>query len=137
MAQKMASLPDFRCTQSPPFTHVGIDFAGPLFVKEKPDGTKTKCWIVLFTCVVTRAIHLALVNSLSTEAFLAALNRFTSRRGMPTNIYCDNAKTFIRAEKELQTLYRSATSATVERDLTTKNIKFVYNPPIASHWGGM
>jgi len=68
---------------------VGVDLAGPLFLK---DGSKV--WIVLFTCAVYRAVHLELVKSLSTEAFLYSLRRFISRRGRPNTIYSDNGTNF-------------------------------------------
>ena len=38
-APEPASLPEFRVRQSPPFSKVGVDFAGPLYIKE---GKETK-----------------------------------------------------------------------------------------------
>ena len=140
--QVMAPLPDFRCTESPPFTHTGLDFAGPLFVKENPtrrgdEITTKKVWIVLFTCAATRAVHLETVDSMSADTFLAALHRFTARRGMPTNIYSDNTKQFIRAEKELQQLHQIASSDKVIDETAQHNINWHYNPPLSPHFGGM
>ena len=40
-----------------------MDFAGPLFCKESM-GKTTKVYIVLYTCSVTRAVQLNLVNGL-------------------------------------------------------------------------
>ena len=143
MEQQMAPLPDFRCQESPPFTHVGIDYAGPLYVKEfhtteeGQDIQKKKVWIALFTCAATRAIHLEIVNTMTADAFIAALHRFTARRGMPSHIYSDNAKTFNRAEKELNQLYNLAKSNEVTKEVTKQNITWHYNPPLAPHWGGM
>ncbi|XP_064394514.1 uncharacterized protein LOC135341786 [Halichondria panicea] len=57
-------LPTFRVQEAPPFTSTGVDFAGPLYVKH-PGGVQTKVWIVLYTCCVTRAIHLDLVSDMS------------------------------------------------------------------------
>ena len=53
-------LPPFRLKEAPPFTHTGVDFAGPLYVRQ-PDGTSSKAWICLYTCCVIRAVHLDLV----------------------------------------------------------------------------
>ena len=50
-------LPHFRVQESFPFTYVGVDYAGPLYIKRP----QPKAWIVLFTCCVTRALHLDLV----------------------------------------------------------------------------
>ena len=85
-----APLPDFRVKQARPFNSIGVDFAGPLFVK---NGKKVvKVYICLFTCSVTRAIHLEMVESLNTSAFIHCLRRFTGRRGVLSLIVSDNAQ---------------------------------------------
>lgn len=101
----VAYLPDFRVNQTPPFAKVGIDFAGPLYAKE--GNIMVKVYITLFTCCVTRVLHLDLVKDLSTLTFMNCLRRFTSRRGVPTLIISDNAKTFKATEKALKKLYES------------------------------
>ena len=67
----VAPLPDFRVSEVPPFSHVGVDFAGPLFVKGK-DGMR-KCYIILFSCCVTRALHLELAEDLTAITFTHSL----------------------------------------------------------------
>ena len=67
---------------APTFTRVGVEFARPLFVKAK-NGQMRKVYITLFTCRVTRAVHLELVDDLSVETFKRCLRRFIARRGMP------------------------------------------------------
>ena len=94
--QQMAPLPQWRTTPAPPFTHVGVDYAGPLLI------TKTgnqKRYILLFTCGVTRAVHLELTQSLEAEDFQLAFNAFVARRGKPSVIYSDNGTTFVAASK--------------------------------------
>ena len=81
--QKMAPLPEDRIKPAPPFTNVGLDFAGPLFLKDSGE----KAYICLFTCAVTRAIHLELVSNMTVERFLLALRRMVARRGMCSIIY--------------------------------------------------
>ncbi|KAL0146798.1 hypothetical protein M9458_057737 [Cirrhinus mrigala] len=70
----------------------------PLYVKN--DGVLCNAYIALFTCAVTRAVHLELVSSQSTESFL-------SRRGLCKVIYSDNAKTFKRANQDLSKLWQA------------------------------
>ncbi|GBN40589.1 hypothetical protein AVEN_100944-1 [Araneus ventricosus] len=54
-----------RIRESAVFEITGVDLCGQLFIKPK-----AKAWVVLFTCAVYRAIHLEVVTSLSTEAFI-------------------------------------------------------------------
>ena len=97
-------LPDFRVDDAPPFTHVGIDFAGPLTVSNKENA---KCYVCLFTCASTRAVPLELTETLDVEAFIRAFRRFSARRGLPATVISDNAKTFKSASKEVRRLLRS------------------------------
>ena len=97
-SQQMASLPEWRTTPSPPFTHVGVDYAGPLYITKKGN---QKRYILLFTCGVTRAVHLELTQTLEHKDFLLAFTQFTARRGVPSEIYSDNGSTFLAAAKSL------------------------------------
>ncbi|GFS84352.1 integrase catalytic domain-containing protein [Trichonephila clavipes] len=67
------------------FEVIGIDLAGPLFLKNGE-----KVWVVLYTCAVYRAVHLELVTALSTNNFLLSLRRFIARRRRPSVVYTDN-----------------------------------------------
>lgn len=82
-------LPSFRTEPSRSFSKIGIDFFGPLYVEEG-----TKVWVLLITCATSRAVHLELVKSQSTEDVKLALRRFFALRGTPDLIISDNAKTF-------------------------------------------
>ncbi|XP_064468687.1 uncharacterized protein LOC135382950 [Ornithodoros turicata] len=99
----VAPLPRVRLTPSLPFDTVGVDFAGPLSVSRE-DGTEHKAYITLFTCRVTRAVHLELVSGMTTQHFLAAFRRFISRRGVPSLVMSDNARTFHHAARLLSVL---------------------------------
>ncbi|XP_067029688.1 uncharacterized protein [Acropora muricata] len=64
-------LPGNRVSDDPPFTHLGLDFAGPLYVKEarrssqESDSGSNKVYVCLFTCASTRAVHLELTQGLN------------------------------------------------------------------------
>ena len=64
-----------------------------------------KVYIALFSCCVTRAVRLELVEDLSAAAFRRCLRRFTAKNGMPSLIVSDNAKTFQATEKALNELF--------------------------------
>lgn len=127
-----AMLPDFRVTEAPPFSKAGVDFAGPLYVKGS-NGEMTKCYIALFTCCVTRAVHLELVENLLASTFVNCLRRFCSRRGTPTLMVSDNAKTFKSTVKLLKKL---TSSSTVTNFLDSRRISWRFNIERAAWMGG-
>ncbi|GFX90187.1 integrase catalytic domain-containing protein [Trichonephila clavipes] len=75
--QLSGQLPCDRISQSLPFTVIGVDFTGLVYVKL---GNNTeKSYIALFMCAVTRAVQIELVSGLSTRKFILALRCFLSR----------------------------------------------------------
>ena len=132
---KQSDLPTLRVTETAAFTHVGVDYAGPLYLKPSqllPEGN-TKSYICLFTCTSSRALHLELAPNLSTESFIRCLRRFVARRGIPCSITSDNAKTFKLADKELQKLFADQR---VQQFTSEKRIKWNFILEKAPWWGG-
>lgn len=127
-------LPDFRVKTAPAFTFTGLDYAGPLYVKEAKRKTEKKVWICLYTCCVTRAVHLDIVPDLTPEAFLRSFRRFTARRGLPSSIVSDNGTTFKSASKQITELMRSPG---VKQYLAEKRVKWIFNLERAPWWGGL
>ena len=124
-------LPEFCVTPARPFQNCGVDFAGPLYVLRRK--SMKKVYITLFTCGVTRAIHLELVPDLSAETFKQTLKKFTARHGTPSLMVSDNAKTFVATAKWLKKLYRDPT---VQHFLQENNIRWRFNLSLAPWWGG-
>ena len=125
-------LPAERVSQEPPFSNVGIDFAGPLYVRNA-EGKESKAYICLLTCVSTHAVHLDVTCELSAAAFLLAFRRFCGRRGVPTVILSDNAKTFKHCSKEIKGLIRAEE---VHQHLTNQQIRWNFIIENTPWWGG-
>lgn len=121
-----APLPVDRMQSSIPFEVTGVDLAGPLTLK---DGKK--CWIVLYTCAVYRAIHLKLTTSLSTEAFIRNFRRFVARRGRPKIIYSDHGTNFIGTKNLLETVNWDE----IQKETCMEKINWQLNVPTAAWWG--
>jgi hypothetical protein len=94
--QLMGELPSPRVQPSRPFLTTGVDYAGPISLRLGITRSKTvtKGYIAIFVCFATKAVHIELVTSLNTEAFMAALRRFIARRGKRRTIYSDNGTNF-------------------------------------------
>ncbi|GFY59327.1 integrase catalytic domain-containing protein [Trichonephila inaurata madagascariensis] len=127
MSSEPAPLSLDRVADCVAFEIVGIDLAGPLFLK-----SGEKVWIALFTCANFRAIHLELVNSLTAGSFLLCLQRFIARRGRPCTIYSDNGMNFRCASNDLSKLDWDK----ITRETMTNKIFWKFIPPSVSWWGG-
>ncbi len=132
---QMSDLPSARLQlYKPAFHSCGMDCFGPFIIKI---GRHTeKRWGVLFKCLTTRAVHLDLLPSLSTDSFLMALRRFIARRGTPAQLWSDQGTNFRGGERELREAY-AALAPDLQRHLTRQKITFCFNPPSAPHFGGV
>ena len=142
--QFMADLPFQRVNASPPFTHCGMDYAGPFNIKmgytRKP--VILEAYVCVFVCLSTKAIHLEVVSDASTPAFVAALQRFISRRGCPQHFYSDNGGNFIGARNSCHKLYTFLKSQKNDDDIkhflaTHHQISWHNIPAFSPHMGGL
>ncbi|XP_050315584.1 uncharacterized protein LOC126750120 [Anthonomus grandis grandis] len=135
--QIMASLPIERITISRPFQKVGVDFGSSRLRK----ANVIKGYIALFVCMSTKAVHLEIVSSLSTEAFLMTFKRVISRRGNPTVVFSDNATNFAGARNQLRELYEffriDKQYDALKTFLTQNETEWRFIPPRSPHWGGI
>lgn len=127
----MGNLPPSRINQVKPFQCVGVDYGGPFYITHrKGKGMKShKAYICLFVCFATKCVHLELASDLSTDAFLAALRRFISRRGRCAKIFSDCGTNFVGAHRQLAECMKDATEL--------EKIEWSFNPPSAPHFGGL
>ena len=134
-SQLMADLPIDRVQpDKPPFTFVGIDFFGPLFVKQ--GRSRVKRYGCLFTCLVVRAIHIEIAHSLEASSFINALRRCIARRRKPEEIRSDRGTNFQGAERELKECMNNWNATQLNEFLRQRAIKWTFNPSAASHMGG-
>ena len=110
--QLMCELPSTRAKTSRPFLTTGLDYAGRISLRWGPPRSKPikRGYIAIFVCFVRKAVHIGVVTSLSTEAFLAAMRRFIARRGKPKIIYSDNGTNIKGALNELHEIYKNLQS---------------------------
>lgn len=134
----MGNLPAVRTNPSFAFHSCGVDMAGPFMISSrKGKGNRiTKCYLSLFVCLASKAVHLELVSDLSTEAFILSLRRFVSRRGKPAVIYCDNGSNFKGTNNELRRLLESSRQS-VTNFASDEGIKFMFSPAYSPHFGGI
>ncbi|XP_031633589.1 uncharacterized protein LOC116347212, partial [Contarinia nasturtii] len=144
--QIIGQLPRVRLRPAPAFQNVGVDMAGPYRIKaisklntntrgrNLPD---TKGWITVFVCLVTRAVHLEVANGMSSDDFLDAYQRFTSRRGNPEIVYSDNGTNFIGANREIQKAYEIWKTEQIQHYVHAKGTEWNFITPSAPNEGGI
>lgn len=137
----MGELPPERVQPAFPFVHTGVDYCGPFSCRPTRRATAVKCYVSVFVCLVTKAVHLECVADLTTNSFLAALRRFVARRGKPELIECDNALNFQGAKRELEELARLFRSQQhqdqITRSCAEDGITFKFIPPRSPNFGGL
>ncbi|XP_062557045.1 uncharacterized protein LOC134221894 [Armigeres subalbatus] len=141
MEQYMGDLPSVRVTAAYPFSRSGVDYAGPFFLKQGRGRSPIKAYISLFVCMSTKAIHLELVTSLTTDGFMSALHRFVGRRGNVSDLYSDNGTNFVGASKELIELRNLLKSQSLEQKVSefcqVRRTTWHFIAPRAPHQGGL
>ncbi|XP_071827282.1 uncharacterized protein [Apostichopus japonicus] len=134
--QKMAALPIERVTSDrPPFDHTGIDMFGPFEIKR--GRSIVKRYGLILTCLATRAIHLEILHSADSDSCLNALRRFLCRRGSISSIRSDNGTNFVGTERTLREALKAWNKSDIPDWLAQRGITWEFNPPAASHFGGI
>ncbi|XP_055527962.1 uncharacterized protein LOC129720506 [Wyeomyia smithii] len=141
LKQQMGELPTARVTVARPFSRTGLDYFGPVHIRDGRKRPAIKAYVAVFVCMCTKAVHMELVTDLSTERFLQALRRFISRRGRCTDLYSDNGTNFVGARNQLKELRNSLRDKEhqekVSKECAQNGMQWHFNPPSASHFGGL
>ncbi|XP_049336637.1 uncharacterized protein LOC125802479 [Astyanax mexicanus] len=133
--QKMADLPADRVNPSPPFSFCGMDCFGPFYSKQ---GRKeSKRYGLVFTCLSSRAVHIEMLEDLTTDAFINALRCFIAIRGAVRQIRSDQGTNFVGAKNELAKALKELDQDRLTGFLAEKQCDFIMNVPDASHMGGV
>ncbi|XP_037024141.1 uncharacterized protein LOC119066028 [Bradysia coprophila] len=140
---EMAELPPGRlAVYILPFTYVGVDYFGPIRVR---NGRKTrnrpvimeKRWVLLFTCLTTRAIWMEIAHSMDTSLCIMCIDNFMLRKGRPREVFSDNGLSFHSSEKELSDEFAKVDQREIEEKFTNSEMVWKFNPPATPHMGGV
>ena len=115
-----------------------MDTFGPFPIK---DGRKEKnFFVILFTCMSIRSVHLEKIAKLDADSFINALRRFLARRGAVRSIRSDNGRNFVGATNEFRQCYKDMDHAKIGTYLLSQSCDLIHwkkNPPSGSHFGGV
>ncbi|XP_061170784.1 uncharacterized protein LOC133180260 [Saccostrea echinata] len=139
--QTMSDLPSERILPGyPPFSFIGVDVFGPWEIitrKTRGGSANNERWAALFTCLATRAVHIEVLEDMTTSAFINAFRRFVAIRGCVKIIRSDRGTNFVGAVNELKINTINVEDGPIHDYLTKQGTTWIFNPPHSSHMGGV
>ena len=136
--QQMADLPPDRLHQTAPFEKVGMDVFGPYVIHDGRSTRRTtatkKIWVLLFTCLFSRAVHLECLSSLDTPTFMMAFRRFVAIRGKCSLIRSDHGTNFMGAKNLVE---NGVDVSQLKDGIEGAGCVWELVPPYASHFAGV
>ncbi|XP_062592960.1 uncharacterized protein LOC134254474 [Saccostrea cucullata] len=138
--QRMADLPAERLEVAPPFTYIGIDVFGPWKIstrKTRGGEINSKRWALMITCLVIRAVHIEILEEMTSSCFINALRRFCAIRGEVKLIRSDCGTNFVGSVKDLNANIINTEDRPIKEYLVENGINWIFNPPHSSHMGGV
>ncbi|GFT21621.1 integrase catalytic domain-containing protein [Trichonephila clavipes] len=99
----------------------------------------TNCVSSVLSTLLRKTIHIEIVSDLTSDAFIATLKRFFSRRGKCAKLYSDNGKIFVGANKELKRFLKLIEDSddNLAGFLSAEGIEWKFIPPRAPSFGGL
>ena len=137
--QIMADLPTDRISPGPPFTSVGVDTFGPWEItarRTRGGFAQAKRWAIMFSCLVSRAVHIEVVEEMSSSSFINALRRFIAVRGHVKEFRSDRGTNFIGSTNNLGFHAINVEDDPVQKFLLDNRTVWIFNPPHSSHMSG-
>jgi len=117
------------------FTYAMADLLGPITVKATRF-TVNKRYILVYTCLTTRALHLEVVESLDSNATLRALSNIFNFRGAPIRICTDNGTNFTGSNNIMQRYHTEWNKKLLTRGVIVQPIEWFFSPAKAPHMNG-
>ena len=134
--REIANLPTERVLpDEAPFTNVGVDYFGLINVKRGRNILKR--YVIIFTCLTRRAVHLVVAYMLKTDSCINAIRRFICRRGQVSSIRSDNGTNFVGANRKMKEALGDLNHNRIQGALVQDGVTWNLNPPAASHHGGV
>lgn len=137
----MSTLPCERLKINKIFNDVGCDLGGPFHIKSSLNRNAKilKCYMCLFVCFSTKAVHIEVLSDLSADCFLASLDRFVARRGLCSCLHSDNGTNFVAAAKYLKQVcnFFNVNNNAIAVGCSNRSIEWKNIPPTAASMGGL
>jgi hypothetical protein len=119
---------------SPAFLNIIIDVCGHFYVRV---GRKSeKRWLLVISCLTTRACHIEILHKMDTNECLMALQNFINLRGCPLKIISDPGSNFVGGMNVTNSLLAEWNNSLKRKGIITDNIVWEMSPPKGSNFNG-
>ena len=134
--QKMAPLPQSRLIPVCPWYVTGVDLAGPYLVRNSGRGS-SKRWVMILTCLVSRSVHLEVLDNLTSNSFLLGLARFKATYPFQTaQLVSDQGTNFTHGDKVLKSAIKEWAGIDLSSKQGLNGIAWQYSPAHSGWWMG-
>ena len=114
---------DFRlCPNNVPFSFIALDYAGPY--KTRDQDTVKKVYILVITCLYTRAVCLKVSTDLSTKEFLRSFQLHCHEQGVPRFVLSDMGSSLVAASDIITNFLSEPQTSAYFNELGSKLIEF-------------
>ena len=133
---KVTDLPKHRVDMIRPYKHTGLDYTGHIFVRS--NNKDIKMYLLIFTCLSIRAIHIEIVPDMTANQFVLALIRFVNLYGIPSHIYSDNDRSIVAGANLVSEVFASSEFKENFDKFNIKHIRIpMYSPWVGATWERM
>ncbi|XP_068203538.1 uncharacterized protein [Palaemon carinicauda] len=127
---------EFRLSPSDkPFGNVYVDYCGPFYVRQGKD--KVKVWILVISCMFTRAVNLKICMGMTVEEFLRALSLHSFEYGVPQFIVSDLGTQIVAGANIVQNFLKDAETVQYLNDNDVEKVHFQQYYKGFSQLGGL
>ena len=105
-----------------PFSTVFMDYFGPFKVKR--DKNNVKVYVLLITCMWTRAVSLQISNEMTADEFMRSFQMHTLKWGVPQYCVSDLGSNFTSSINTIKGFINNSECDTYFRELGSKPLKF-------------
>ena len=125
----MAAIPEYRFEKPlHAFSKTVLNFAGPFSIKQGQAKQRLKSYILVFTCLQTKAVHLEATLDQSTASVINAFSSFVDMRGLPDEFLSKKLESFTSSTKELENGFKNLDEGLLIRHAYA-NVNWRFTPP--------
>lgn len=106
-----------------PFDNIFIDHMGP-FITRDTKNNRNKTYVLVITCVWSRAVNLVVCPDMSTQTFLRTFQRHIYERGCPSRVTSDLASQLTNSSRILNETLNTPSVANYLRERGIENFNF-------------